>query len=178
MIYYDSITRFFYKSVIKDATMASPGTENMPCLYTQTGSANFSSGHTQQLQRQAVLCDQSAILARLRQTGENACCVVRPTNSTNATPASVYIQNLQNTCTLTPAEELGFPKNGISEGERIKRLQQKYVDEAQNQFDASTRFVGYQRFVPQAPCAPPTAEQLNSTQPNAPLIGCQPSRFF
>lgn len=174
---YDSITWFFYKSVIKDATMASPGTENVPCTYTQTGSANFSSGYTQQLQRQAVLCDQSAILARLQQTAGNNCCVVRP-NPNGAIQSGVYIQNLQKGCTLTPSQELGFPKNGISEGERIKRLQQKMVDEAQNQFDASTRFVGYQRFVPQAPCAPPTAEQLNSTQPTAPLIGCQPSRFF
>ncbi len=158
--------------------MASPGTENTMCINTQTGSANFSSGYTQQLQRQAVLCDQISILAKLRQTSDNGCCVVRPTNATNTTPASVYIQNLKKGCTLTPDQELGFPKNGISEGERIKRLQQKCVDEAQNQFDASTRFVGYQRFVPQAPCVPPTAEQLNSTQPMAPMIGCQPSRFF
>lgn len=141
--------------------------------------ATLSSGYTDQLARDAVRCDQARILARLR-NGAGACC--KPTQSNkSAMYASVLTQDKATACQPTAEEQLRFPKVGVPESVRIQQLQQATLVCSDNQFNPETRYSIYRRFVPQAPCPPPTATQLNSTNPKPSYIpGCDPGRtkFF
>lgn len=138
--------------------------------------ANTSGGYTDSLVSSALRCDQQRVLERLK--GGAAACCASPILTKTALPASVLEIQKARGCPLTAQQELLLPKAGIPESERIARVQQAVWTQSTNPTDPNARFSNYTRFVPQAPCPPPTAEQLNSTQPAAPMIGCQPSRFF
>lgn len=140
------------------------------------GTPTLSSGYTSQLAQTAIRCDTARILERLK-GGVSPLCA-SPVLTKAAQPASILEQQAQRGCPLSAEETLQMPRAGVPEGERIRRVQQAVITCSTDPFNISRRFDAYVRFVPQAPCPPPTAEQLNSTQPMAPMIGCQPSRFF
>lgn len=140
------------------------------------GTPTLSSGYTSQLAQTAVRCDVARVLARLKGGVSPVC--ASPVETKAAQPASVLEQLAQRGCPLTAEQMLAMPRAGVPEGERIRRIQQEVLTCSTPPLDFKRRFNNYVRFVPQAPCPPPTAEQLNSTQPMAPMIGCQPSRFF
>lgn len=141
------------------------------------GTATQSSGYTSQLIQNALACDRQRVLASLR-TGAVATCATPRPETKSAQAASVLEQLAQQSCQITGKDALLLPRAGVPESVRIQRVQSAVLTASVNPLNPETRFSAYTRFVPQAPCPPPTAEQLNSTQPTAPLIGCQPSRFF
>jgi len=142
------------------------------------GTATLSSGYTDMLTRNALRCNTQQVLARLQNVKGNTC----PSNSTNKAAggvnASVLELNAQQGCLLTPQEQQQLPRAGVQASIVTQRLQQNILTCSVNPMDPSTRFNMYNRFVPQAPCPPPTAAQLNSTQPIAPTSGCFHSRFY
>jgi len=147
--------------------------------------ATLSSGYTNRLTANAIRCDQQRILERLK-GGTGGCSASSASSASSATSkiagggvnASVLELNAQQGCLLTPQEQLLLPKAGVPESVRIQRVQQNVLSCSVDPLDPLTRFSMYTRFVPQAPCPPPTAAQLNSTQPIAPTRGCFHSRFY
>lgn len=140
------------------------------------GTATQSSGYTSQLAQNAIRCDIARVLERLKDGISPLC--VSPVQTKSAVNASILEQTAAQGCPMTAEEMLQMPRAGVPEGERIRRVQQAVLTQSTDPLNYARRFDAYVRFVPQAPCPPPTAAQLNSTQPTAPLIGCQPSRFF
>lgn len=134
--------------------------------------ATESSGYTQRLVDEARRCDQQRILAMLQNQRPGCCSPVVAPNLNVPASSSLELKR-QASCQIVGPDALLLPKAGIPEGVRIQHL----ID-AKNRCGAPSPGSYPQNRAPLAPCAPPTAEQLNSTQPPAPLIGCQPSRFF
>ena len=139
--------------------------------------ATESSGYTQRLVDSAVQCDQARILARLQATPPSLCARI-PSGALNAANASILELLRQASCQNSGPDSLLLPKAGVPEGVRIQARIDATLRSAQPTGPTPNRFL----FRYPAPvitvCPPPTAAELNATQPTAPLIGCQPSRFF
>jgi hypothetical protein len=145
---------------------------------TVRGTPTFSSGLTARKAEEARRCDQQALLQRIR-TGNAGCCPERP-NPRSALYASVLEQDHATRCqpsNVTQADS--FPKVGSTESVRLQNKVSALAACSSDPYDPSERYPWIRRFVPQAPCVGPTAEQLNSTAPKPTFApGCQPSRFF
>lgn len=135
------------------------------------GTPTLSSGHTAQLAEAARRCDQQRLLQSLR-VGSGNCCAGAP-NPKSAIYSSILTQERAAVCQPSPVEQsLQFPRAGTTESIRL----QKTLDRT---LTCDDRYSQYRRFVPVAPCPPPTAEQLNSTTPKPTYRpGCTPSRFY
>jgi hypothetical protein len=135
-----------------------------------------SSGYTQRLIDNANRCDQERILARLQ--GLSACSVPKFNGRLNVQSSSRLETKKQDSCKLSPAAAILLPKASVPEGIRIQNL----INSLNTCNPATGSQINRTLFRYPGPvitvCPPPTAEELNSTQPSAPLIGCQPSRFF
>lgn len=144
---------------------------------TVRGTPTFSSGLTARRAEEARRCDQQALLQRIR-TGVT-CCPATPSLKT-ALYASVLEQDHATRCqpsNVTQADS--FPKVGTTESIRLQNKVSALATCSSDPYDPSERYPWIRRFVPQAPCIGPTAEQLNSTMPKPSFAsGCQPSRFF
>lgn len=138
----------------------------------------LSSGQTAQKAAAAVRCDQARLLSQLR--GNAGPCCTTPTSNKSAIYSSVLTQDHATRCQPSAAYQAKyFPKVGVPESVRIQRTQTANLECSVNQMNPATRFSLQTTFVPQAPCPPPTATQLNSTTPKPTFApGCQPSRFF
>jgi hypothetical protein len=145
---------------------------------TVRGTPTFSSGLTARRAEEARRCDQQALLQRLR-TGNAGCCPERP-NPKSALYASVLEQDHATRCQPSPVTQADtFPRAGTTEAVRLQNTLATLATCSTNQTDPQTRYPYIRRFVPQAPCVGPTAEQLNSTTPKPTFApGCTPSRFF
>ncbi len=141
------------------------------------GTPTFSSGLTARRAEEARRCDQQALLQRIR-TGAT-CCPATPSLKT-ALYASVLEQDHATRCQPNPVIQTDeFPRAGTTEGIRLQNKVSALATCSSNPYDPSERYPWIRRFVPQAPCIGPTAEQLNSTNPKPTFApGCQPSRFF
>lgn len=142
------------------------------------GTPTLSSGHTEQLARNAVRCDQARVLARLQ--GYNVCCSTPPRTNKAALYASVLEQDAATSCQPSPDFQAKFfPKVGVPESIRIQRVQTATIECAYNPYNPETRFAQYQNLRVGAPCAPSPSELINSTNPKPTFLpGCTPSRFF
>ena len=135
--------------------------------------ATESSGYTQRLVDNARRCDQERILKML-QSQAPGCCASSSSPKLNIPASSSIELKKQASCQIFGPSALTYPKAGVPEGIRIQHL----IDSA-NRCGLPTQGTYRPLNRPSLPiCVPPTAEQLNSTQPTAPMIGCQPSRFF
>ena len=145
---------------------------------TVRGTPTFSSGVTARRAEEARRCDQQAVLQRLR-VGAAGCCPGTPSLKT-AMYASVLEQDNATRCqpsVVTQANE--FPKAGTTESVRLQNKVAALATCSSDPYNPNERYPWIRRFVPQAPCVGPTAEQLNSTAPKPTFApGCQPSRFF
>lgn len=139
--------------------------------------ATQSSGYTQRLIDNAMQCDQTRILARLQAQGVG-CQNPLPTGALNAVNASVLELMRQQSCQISGTEAALLPKAGVPEGVRIQNRIDETIRCAQPTGPTPNRFLFHYPAPVITVCPPPTAEELNSTQPMAPMIGCQPSRFF
>jgi hypothetical protein len=144
---------------------------------TVRGTPTFSSGVTARRAEEARRCDQQAVLQRLR-VGAADCCPERP-NPRSAMYASVLEQDHATRCQPSAVIQANeFPKAGTSESVRLQNKVAALATCSSTPYDPNERYPWIRRFVPQAPCIGPTAEQLNSTIPKPSFADCQPSRFF
>jgi hypothetical protein len=141
------------------------------------GTPNFSSGLTAQKAAAAARADQAALLARLR-GGAGPCCPGTPSNKT-AIYSSVLTQKQATSCIPTPAQQATFPRVGTTESIRIQRTAEANLRCATSPLDPNTRYPLLRRWVPNVPCPPTPAEQLNSTAPKPTFYpGCNPTPFI
>ncbi len=149
------------------------------CPSGNPGTPTFSSGLTAQRAAAAIRSDQAQLLARLR-VGSADCCPPPRPNPKSAVYSSVLTQDQATRCQPPAAvQALTYPKVGVPESIRIQRLTTETIECAYDPYNPDTRFNGYTRFVPQAPCPAPTAAQLNSTNAKPTFWpGCTPQRFI
>lgn len=140
-------------------------------MSTTPGTPTLSSGYTAMRAANAIRCDQAQVLLRLQGGGQ---CCQGPVNNKAALYASVLEQDHATRCQPSQVvQALTFPKRATTENVRIQKATTNAI------LCGGVNKSLYRRFVPQAPCPPPTAEQLNSTAPKPTFApGCTPSRFF
>ena len=152
----------------------------MPCCERTAitpGTPTLSSGYTQQKAAAAQRCDQARLLQTLRQ-GSASCCASPPSNKT-AIYSSILTLERTATCQPSPVVQAKtFPKAGTTESIRLQNKVSDLITCSINPDDPYNRLNLYRKFVEQAPCPPPTAQQLNSTTPKQSFTVCQPSRFY
>jgi hypothetical protein len=140
------------------------------------GTPTLSSGLTQQAAAAAARADQARVLASLQNQGSCGCPGVQ--SNKGAYFASILEDDHATRCQPGPVVQAYlFPRAGTTENIRIQKKMDSLLTCATDPMDPATRYPLYRRFVPQAPCPPPTAEQLNSTQPKPSFTICQPPRF-
>jgi hypothetical protein len=143
-------------------------------MSTTPGTPTLSSGYTAMRAANAIRCDQAQVLLSLQnRVGGDQCCRT-PVNNKAALYASVLEQDHATRCQPSQVDQaLMFPKRATTESIRIQKATTNAI------LCGGVNNSLYRRFVPQAPCPPPTAEQLNSTTPKPTFApGCTPSRFF
>jgi len=152
----------------------------MPCCERTAitpGTPTLSSGYTQQRALESRRCDQSRLLQTLRQ-GSSSCCASSIINK-SAIYSSVLTLERTTACQTSPVVQAKtFPKVGTTESIRLQNKVSNLITCSINPDDPYNRLSPYRKFVEQAPCLPPTAEQLNSTTPKQTFTVCQPSRFY
>jgi hypothetical protein len=144
------------------------------CDRTTPGTPTLSSGYTAMKAANAIRADQAQILLRLQgRVGSDQSCP-GPVSNKVAMYASVLEQDHATRCQPSQAvQALTFPKRASTESVRIQKTMTDAI------LCGGVNNSLYRRFVPQAACPPPTAEQLNSTAPKPTFApGCTPSRFF
>jgi hypothetical protein len=143
------------------------------------GTPTFSSGLTTQRAAAARRCDQARILAQLRSGTISECCASTPSNK-SAIYASILTQDKAVACQANQVTQaFQFPRAGTTESIRLQNKVSALATCSIDPYDPEQRYPLLRRYVPQAPCPAPTAEQLNSTTPKPTFApGCQPSRFF
>ena len=164
----------FIGSSNRKARMSCPGISN-----TVPGTPTFSSGLTARRAEDAKRCDQARVLAMLRSGSAAACCAAPPTNK-SAIYSSILTQDKAIGCQANQVTQaFQFPRAGTTESIRLQNKVSALATCSTDPYDPQQRYPLLRRWVPQAPCPPPTAEQLNSTTPKPTFApGCQPSRFF
>ena len=149
------------------------------CVGNNPGT-NISSGHTNQITRRAIQCDQARILAKLQGSG-SVCCSKPPGTNRAALYASVLTQDAVTACQPTPEQFARFPKVGVPESVRIQKTQTAALECSVNPLDPNTRFSDYRRWVPNPPCVLTPAETYNARLPKPTYFGgCDPGlvKFF
>jgi hypothetical protein len=149
------------------------------CVGNNPGT-NISSGHTNQITRRAIQCDQARILAKL-QGNNSACCTQPPRTNKAALYASILTQDAVTACQPTPEQFSRFPKVGVPESVRIQKTQTAALECSVNPLDPNTRFSDYRRWVPNPPCVLTPAETYNARLPKPTYFGgCDPGlvKFF
>lgn len=141
------------------------------CLSRAPGSQN-ASGYTQQLIDSATRCDRARILAFLNQNPP--ACSIPVVGKNNLVPASSSLElKKQQSCQINGPEAFLLPKAGVPEGVRIQHRIDDLIRCAKPDPREPNRFL-FRYPGPVITVCPPTV----MAQPPAPLIGCQPSRFF
>jgi len=146
---------------------------------TIPGTPTFSSGLTARRTEDARRCDQARILAQIRSGAVANCCASPPTNK-SAIYSSILTQDKAIGCQANQVSQaFQFPRAGTTESIRLQNKVSQLASCSTDPYDPQERYPLLRRFVPQAPCPAPTAQQLNSTTPKPTFApGCQPSRFF
>jgi hypothetical protein len=143
--------------------------------YGVPGTPTLSSGLTAAAAEAARRADQARVLASLQRG--SACCPTTPSNKSAVFASIVTIDKTVACQANQVTQAFQFPRAGITENARIQRKIDATLNCAYDPNDPRNRYVMYRQFVPQAPCPPPTAAQLNSTQPKPSFTVCQPPRF-
>ncbi len=144
--------------------------------YGVPGTPTLSSGRTAAAAEAARRADQARVLASLQQN--SACCPTTPSNKVAMYASILELDNARGCPPGPVTQAFQFPRAGITENARIQKKIDAALTCAYDPSDPRNRYAMYRQFVPQAPCPPPTAAQLNSTQSKPSFTSCQPSRFY